>query len=231
VAEPHPDDEPPAGSYRREGEGLEFDRVSFFTDAVYAIAMTLLVVELHVPHILEGPGEDATLARALLDEGDAIFGFFLGFVIIGRYWLAAHQFFGTLRSVDTRLISINLLYLAFVAFSPFPVALISEYADDRTAFFIFAATMGGISLLEVVLFRYAERHGHLRERLTPEAVRFGTIASTAPVLIVGLSLPVALVSPQLALLSWLLMFPVGYWIGTHPPASIPASWREPGSPR
>jgi uncharacterized membrane protein len=225
VAEPAPDDDPPPGSYRREGAGLEFDRVSFFTDAVYAIAMTLLVVERHVPRITGAVGEQQTVAQALLDEGDAIFGFFLGFIVIGRYWLAAHQFFGTLRSVDTRFISINLLYLAFVAFSPFPVALISAYADDRTAFWIFAATMAGISLLEVALFRYAERHGHLRERLTPEAVRYGTIAATAPVLVVALSLPVALVSPQLALASWLLMFPAGYWIGTHPPASAPASWR------
>jgi uncharacterized membrane protein len=192
--------------------------------------MTLLVVELHVPHIVGTIGEHATLAQALASQGDAIFGFFLGFVIIGRYWLAAHQFFGTLRSVDTRFISINLLYLAFVAFSPFPVALISEYADDRTAFYIFAATMGGISLLEVVLFRYAERHGHLRERLTPEALRYGTIASTAPVLVVLISLPIALWSPWLALLSWLLMFPLGYWIGTHPPDSIPESWRDARRP-
>ena len=51
------DDPPPRGSYRREGSGLEFDRVSFFTDAVYAIAMTLLVVELHVPHIVGTIGE------------------------------------------------------------------------------------------------------------------------------------------------------------------------------
>jgi hypothetical protein len=86
--------------------------------------------------------------------------------------------------------------------------------------------MAGISLLEVALFRYAERHGHLRERLTPEALRYGTIASTAPVLVVLISLPIALWSPWLALLSWLLMFPLGYWIGTHPPDSIPDSWRE-----
>jgi uncharacterized membrane protein len=219
------EDEPPPGSYRREGAGLEFDRVSFFTDAVYAIAMTLLVVELHVPHVIGTLDHHETLGEALLAQGDSIFGFFLGFVIIGRYWLAAHQFFGMLRSVDTRFISINLIYLAFVAFSPFPVALISQYADDRTAFYIFAATMGAISLLEVVLFRYAEHHGHLRERLSPEVVRYGTIASTAPVLIVALSLPLALIDPQLALASWLLMFPVGYWIGKHPPASAPKSWR------
>ena len=104
------------------------------------------------------------------------------------------------------------------------MALISDYGDDPTAFYIFAATMGGISLLEVLLFRYAEARGHLRERLTPEVVRYGTIASTAPVAIVLLSLPVAyFISPSLALASWLLMFPVGYWIGTHPPESVPKS--------
>ena len=73
------EDPPPRGSYLREGTGLEFDRVSFFTDAVYAIAMTLLVVELHVPHVSGGTvGAHETLVEGLKDQADAIFGFFSG---------------------------------------------------------------------------------------------------------------------------------------------------------
>jgi uncharacterized membrane protein len=144
------DDGPPervdgAVRFRRHGSGLEFDRVSFFTDAVYAIAMTLLVVDLGIPHVGDAPG---ALADALAGETAGIIGFFIGFIVLGRYWLAHHQFFSILASVDTRLIGLNLVYLAFVAFSPFPVGLISDYEGDSLSFLIFAGTMAMISGLE-----------------------------------------------------------------------------------
>ncbi|HVL21543.1 MAG TPA: TMEM175 family protein, partial [Amaricoccus sp.] len=64
--------EAPRGSYRRENAGLEFDRVSFFTDAVYAIAMTLLVVDLHVPELAAAKADPAALAAAIWGERTAI---------------------------------------------------------------------------------------------------------------------------------------------------------------
>ncbi len=208
--------EPPAGSYRREGAGLEFDRVSFFTDAVYAIAMTLLVVELHVPEIAR-PADPAALRRAVDEEGWAIVGFFIGFVVLGRYWLAHHHFFANLRSIDRAMISVNLVYLAFVAFTPFPVGLISRYEDKPDVFVLFALTMVAISGLEVVLFRMAVRRGHLRLALSPELERFGYLAAGTPVVMMALSIPLAYLSPTLALLSWLLMIPAGWLIDRHAP--------------
>lgn len=209
----------PPGCYRREGSGLEFDRVSFFTDAVYAIAMTLLVVELHVPE-LPRPADSAQLRQAVVDEGWAIVGFFIGFSVLGRYWLAHHRFFSTLRSIDRGMISMNLLYLAFVAFAPFPTGLISRYGDKPDVFVLFAATMVAISGLEFVLFHMAVRRGHMRMRLTPELERFGYVASGTPVVIMALSIPLAYVSTTLALLSWLLMIPVGWIIDrTAPPGA------------
>lgn len=210
-ARPYPPD-----SYRREGSGLEFDRVSFFTDAVYAIAMTLLVVELHVPEVPR-PVDPAVLRQAVVSEGWAIVGFFIGFSILGRYWLAHHRFFSTLRSIDRGMISVNLLYLAFVAFAPFPTGLISRYEDKPDVFVLFAATMVAISGLELVLFRMAVRRGHMRIRLTPELERFGYIASGTPVVMMALSIPLAYVGTTLALLSWLLMIPVGLLIDRAAP--------------
>lgn len=214
--------EPPPGSYLREGQGLEFDRVSFFTDAVYAIAMTLLVVELHVPEVATTGADPTALRRAIHAEGWAIVGFFIGFVILGRYWLAHHHFFANLRSIDRGMISVNLVYLAFVAFTPFPVGLISRYEDKPDVFVLFAFTMVMISSLEVVLFRMAVRRGHMRLLLTPELERYGYIATGTPVLVMALSIPLAYVSPTLALLSWLLMIPIGVLVHRlAPPAPDP----------
>lgn len=204
------------GRYAREGDGLEFDRVSFFTDAVYAIAMTLLVVELGVPRVADAPG---ALAAALAEDWTAIVGFFIGFIVLGRYWLAHHQFFSILSSLDSRLIGLNLVYLAFVAFSPFPVGLLSDYEGSSLTFLIFAATMAAISGLEVVMFVYATRHGHTRVALPPEVVRFALLASGLPVLVMIASMPLGLIAPSLALASWLLMFPLGAWLNRHAPTA------------
>ena len=79
----------PARHYRRRSEELEFDRVAFFSDAVFAIAMTLLVVGIGIPKVKEG----GDLGEALSSKDAEIFSFFLSFVVIGFFWLAHHRFF------------------------------------------------------------------------------------------------------------------------------------------
>src|SRR5262245_19393656 len=85
----------PDRRYRRRSEELEFDRVAFFSDAVFAIAMTLLVVGIGIPH-------EAKLGDALSGKDAEIFSFFLSFLVIGYYWLEHHRFFSQLRAVDLR---------------------------------------------------------------------------------------------------------------------------------
>ena len=101
----------PARRYRRRSEELEFDRIAFFSDAVFAIAMTLLVVGIGIPHVRE-----ARVGDALRGKGSEVFSFFLSFVVIGFYWLSHHRFFARLGAVDARFMQLNLLYLAAIAF-------------------------------------------------------------------------------------------------------------------
>jgi len=210
---------PPPGSYHREGQGLEFDRVSFFTDAVFAIAMTLLVVELHVP---EGADSPETLHTAIRAEGWAIVGFFIGFWVLGRYWVAHHRFFAGLRSIDRGMISTNLVYLAFVAFTPFPIGLISRYEEHPTVFAIFAVTMATVSSLEIVLMRMAIRRGHTLRSLSPAAERHAYAAAGMPVVVMLASIPLAYLSTTLALLSWLVLSPLGHLLHRIAPIDAPA---------
>ena len=210
------------GVYRRESGGLEFDRVSFFTDAVYAIAMTLLVVDLHIPQAHDG------LLAALDGMSYEIFGFFLGFLIIGRFWLAHHQFFAALASIDTGMVRVNLLYLAVVAFCPFPVSLISEYEEDPAAFFLFAATIGAISLLEVVLLVMAARGHHLARDLSPRGLRATLVMASSPVVVILLSLPLVAFGTTVALLSWLAMIPIGIVLDRLAPPELRDPADRPG---
>ncbi|MFI5393369.1 MAG: TMEM175 family protein [Myxococcota bacterium] len=83
------------------GQGLEFDRVAFFTDAVFAIAMTLLIVSIDAPK-LPAPWEaPSVMLDALREQAPQFFSFFLAFLLIGRYWLAHHELFSSMKAVWT----------------------------------------------------------------------------------------------------------------------------------
>jgi uncharacterized membrane protein len=197
----------PARRYRRRSEELEFDRVAFFSDAVFAIAMTLLVVGIGIPH-----GRDGELGTALSGKDAEIFSFFLSFVVIGAYWLAHHRFFTRLAAVDVRFMQINMLYLAAIAFMPFPTALVGTYGAKPVTVVLYAITLGAASFLDAALFWHAQRAGLFRRRLSDEAFRAGVIASVAPVLVFAISIPIAYVAPDWALVAWLLIFPLEWLI-------------------
>ena len=121
--------------------------------------------------------------------------------------------------------TVQLVYLALVAFCPFPVGLISEYEEDPTAFLLFAVTVGGISLLEVVLLLMAARGGHLARDLSPHALRYTLAMASSPVAVILLSLPLAAVSTTAALLSWFAMVPIGMAFDRFAPGEV----RDPAS--
>src|SRR5204863_6849650 len=78
-----------------EERGLDLDRVVFFSDAVFAIAMTVLVLSIHVPTVRNGE-----VGRALRDQLPAIYSYFLSFAVIALYWLVHHRMFHWIRRID-----------------------------------------------------------------------------------------------------------------------------------
>ena len=205
-------DSDPNPRFRRRSEELEFDRVAFFSDAVFAIAMTLLVVGIGIPHVRE-----SQIGKHIGDKREEIFGFFLSFVVIGFYWLAHHRFFSKLVAVDVRFMKINLLYLAAIAFMPFPTALVGIYGDQQAVVIVlYAVTLAVASCLEAVLFFHAQRAELLRKRLDDQAFRNYMLASLAPAAVFALSVPIAIFyDPGVGLLSWLLIFPAEYFIAKY----------------
>jgi len=188
--------------YERHSPGLEFDRAAFFSDAVYAIAMTLLVVGIGVPHVT-----DAHLGRALSSLDSSIISFFIGFFVLGYYWISHHQMFGQLQAVNTPLLVVNLVYLAVIAFLPFPTAIVGVNSDAPLAFVLFAGCLAAVSVLEVAIYVCAFRFALLRE--PPDAVtkRHDVIAGLIPAMFILLSIPFAFASTRTAFLLWLLIFP------------------------
>jgi uncharacterized membrane protein len=194
--------------YARHGLALEFDRFAFFSDAVYAIALTLLVVGIAVPTV-----EDIRSTRQMWDElfnlRQEFITFFVGFAVIGRYWLAHHRFVAVLGAVDARLMALNLVYLAFIAFLPFPIALVGRYEQNVVAFAFFTVLLSCVSALETGLFAMAQRRGLLVVTVPREVYRFGLAVSTLPVVVFLLSIPLAAATNStIALLSWIVIWPL-----------------------
>lgn len=117
------------GGHRPHHDRQQLERLTFFSDAVFAIAMTLLVVEVKLPHLHYA--SDLELGQALLNLIPNYIGFLVSFLVLGRFWLVHHEVMGLLRAANRRLTTVNLLLLLAVAFMPFPTAVISEYVQLR----------------------------------------------------------------------------------------------------
>src|SRR5947208_419264 len=116
--------------------------------------MTLLVVAIAVPNLDRGDSIH-DLANGLNDLVPNFVSFFISFAVIGRYWLAHHKFVSLLGGMDQALIGLNLIYLAFIAFLPFPTALLGSYFENPLSIVIYAVNVAAVSGMEVVLYRRA----------------------------------------------------------------------------
>lgn len=184
----------------------EFSRVIAFSDALFAIAMTLLIVSITVP-VLRSAGDVGQLADGLNDLSSQFVSFFISFAVIGRYWIAHHRFVSLLRAIDNRIIVINLVYLAFVAFLPFPTDLLGTYFENPLSVALYAVNVALISGFEVLLLTHAHRAGLLERPMPEEVFRWSRLMSTSPVVYFLLSIPVAFLSTTAAVAVWFLGVP------------------------
>ena len=152
-------------------DALSLERIVFFSDAVFAIAITLLVLEIKAPHVPPDPSATPML-RALFALIPKFTGFLVSFIVLGSFWIEHHRIFRYIRGYDAGLLWRNLLLLLAVAFVPFPTALFSENYTSSTALMIYALTLTAVGLLKIVVWRHAVRHPELlKPGLSPELVQ------------------------------------------------------------
>jgi uncharacterized membrane protein len=175
-------------------------RLEAFSDAVFAIAITLLIVEVHVPEVEEGE----SLARALGDQWPQYAAYAISFMVIGIIWLNHHHVVTEVATVTRRLVLVNLALLGAVAFLPFPTALLADYLTvggdrARVAAGVYTASMLVTSTCFFLLWRHIVRARLHDDELDAEGLRWRTRrAAVGPVVYTAL-LPVALVSAPLVL--------------------------------
>src|SRR5918993_1662257 len=185
--------------------GTDIERTVFFSDAVFAIAITLLVLDLRVPQIPESLAA-VELPSALLELSPKFFSFLVSFWVIGFYWLAHHRIFHHVRAYDRRMLLINLLFLMWIVLMPFSSSLIGEYEHQQLPVIIYAVHNILTSLSLTWLWRHASKDGRLVEtNLDPRQVRFANFRALLIPSVFLLSIGISFVSVDVAWLSWLLV--------------------------
>jgi uncharacterized membrane protein len=140
---------------------MSTSRLEAFSDGVFAIAITLLVLEIPVPE-----AERGGLADALLDQWPVYAAYVVSFATIGIIWINHHAVFGYIRRVDRGLLLLNLLLLMWVALIPWPTDMLAEYmrasgGDERTAALVYALTMTLMGASFGAMLLYAGRRLHV----------------------------------------------------------------------
>ncbi|MBG6056675.1 putative membrane protein [Cryobacterium sp. MP_M5] len=186
------------------GSGTE--RVEFFSDAVFAIAMTLLVLDIRVPDVPDGG-----LGEALVDLTPKFFAYALSFAVIGINWASHHRKFRVITGFTRRLVQINLLLLLLVAFVPFPTAVLSEYGEVTEAVVLYAATVAAISAVQAWLWVAARRAGLLHPAVDRGVYRYLLRNSLVSAVVLAASIVIALLGqPLAAMYSWILIWPLSF---------------------
>jgi uncharacterized membrane protein len=187
---------------------LGFERVVFFSDAVFAIVITLLVLPLTAE--IELPEQSADLAHDIWRQWPRILSFIVSFLVIGQFWIAHHRMFNHLRAYDHPLIWLNLVSLLSVCFLPFPTAVLGAHsiAHDRFPAVFYAASMTVTSLCLTVTWLYASTRGRLvHPDLDRRTRRDFTVRSLATTGLFLLSIGAATFGLYVALVFWLILLP------------------------
>jgi uncharacterized membrane protein len=196
-----------AARYRRLfGQGRTTERLEFFSDAVFAIALTLLVIDLRVP---EG-GDDTASGEIIAELVPGFLAYALSFLIIALNWMGHHRKFQVIERWDTRFIWLDFLLLFLIAFVPFPTSLLSDHAGEVPAVVLYASVVGLLNLVQLAMWRYAYRHGLMRDDVDEQLYRYVSRSLLEVPAVFGLSIVIALVwDASIAMYSWFLLLPVG----------------------
>ena len=188
--------------------GRELERILFFSDAVFAIAITLLVLNIEVPDIPPDLVSEELPGR-LLDLWPKLLSYVLSFLVILMFWTAHHSIFRSIKSYDRGLIWLNSLFLMFTAFLPFPTALLGEYGDQQLVVAIYAGSFAITRLLLTAVWWYAtSSHRLVDDGLDLDTIRAFRVRGLAIPVVLLISIVVSFFSVEAAVYSWLLLFGV-----------------------
>jgi uncharacterized membrane protein len=162
-------------------------RLESFSDGVFAIVITLLILNVHLDR-----DQELTL-QSLASLGPEMLAFALTFVIVGVYWVSHHSMMHMIKAVDRRLLWLNLLLLLLaVVFVPFPAYLLGRHLWNPLAAAIYGLNLMTVNALGTLLWFYASsRPGLISDGVSPRAIRFIARLHSARIAVYAAAVPLA----------------------------------------
>lgn len=157
-------------TFKPTAHGQSAHRSEALTDGIYAVAMTLLVIELKLPEHVHGAEE---LAAALVQLLPKILAWVTSFFVLAAFWFGHHRAFGHVRRADGRLIALNIGQLAFVSLMPFSCALVGEHGGELLSQIVYSANLSALAIMQLLTSRYILRHPDGALMAMPEAAYRG----------------------------------------------------------
>jgi len=205
-------------------------RLDAFSDGVFAIATTLLVLNLHIPDLVS-KASAGDLWNALVTQWPRFVGFVVSFAVIAIFWIGHHVVMHYVRHVDRMFLNINSLYLLVVAFMPFAAGLIGQYGDNRTAELIYGSTLIAAGLVLRLLWGYASGNHRLVDKdLSEKLIHLANKLILAAPAVYIIALALAFIRPRFALFIYLVV-PLFYIIGGPIDRVMALDVRDPHTPQ
>ena len=189
---------------KQTGEELGMERIVFFSDAVMAIAITLLTVDLKLPD-MAGTITSSELIHELSVLAPRLLSFLISFMVIGIYWVSHHRYFNHIVRYDGRLIALNLIFLLSIAIMPFIAGIMGQYYYLPEGGMIYAGAVAFTGFSMAAIWGYASK----KHRLVEPDLDDDYIRNMQVILLVGPS--IFLLSIPLALINFYVMI-AGWWL-------------------
>jgi uncharacterized membrane protein len=186
---------------KREEHEVEFSRIVAFSDGVFSIAITLLVLGISIDKT-QIPADE--LAHALWEQREALLSYAISFAVIARFWLVHHSFFSEVRAFDNRLIVLNMLYLGWIVLIPFSSQVLGDYGGEFPAVALYSANLAGVVLIGQWMSWDARRAG--LTTIDAATARENLVRGLFIAGVFLLSIVVALFNASIAPFMWLLLF-------------------------
>ena len=180
-------------------------RSEALTDGIFAVAMTLLVIELKLPDHAAIHGAD-DFAQAVFDLWPKFLAWFLSFFVLSFFWVGHHRTFQYVRRADGPLLALNLGQLAAVSLMPFSCSLIGEHPEFLLSQFAYSLNLALLSVMALLITRYVHRHPELGPMQMPRATYEAARLRISGLIVVSVvSVLIAAVIPRAGNMAFMLM--------------------------
>lgn len=190
--------------------GSRVERLTLFSDAIFAFAMTLLAVNIRVPEIAQDL-VSSQLNVELANLTPKFIGYGLSFFISASFWIFYHRIFANIKHYDRTLVSLNLIFLFFIVLIPFPSDLIGRYLSQKVPIIIYATMMAATGFALSLIWSYASSNHRLIDKgLSNRRIKRLSLRTYVTPFVFLVSIPASFALGEFTPVLWLFVYPLGW---------------------